>query len=330
MNPGQIALFSLESDAEFATAVARYLDLEPGAHEERDFGDGEHKIRPLESVRDRDVYVVQSLYGDPQCSVNDRLVKTLFFLGALRDAGAARLTAIFPYLGYARKDRRTKSRDPLSTRYLAQVVEAMDVDRVATIDVHNVSAFENSFRAHTETLSARNLFIDHFAATPDPERLCVASPDTGGIKRAESFREGLEQRLEREVTSAFLEKKRSEGEVSGQSRVTGDVRDRDVIVYDDLIASGTTMTRAAAAFLGAGARSVHAAATHGLFSGESDRILDTDDLAGIVITNTVPPFRLTSDAVRGKLEVLDASDFVGQVIERLNTGGSVQALLGIE
>ena len=320
MNIGPIALFSLEADATFAAGVARFLDIDPGEHEERDFGDGEHKIRPLESVRDRDVYLVQSLYGDQKASVNDRLTQTLFFLGALRDAGAGRLTAVFPYLCYARKDRRTKARDPLSTRYLAQLVEAMDVDRVAAIDVHNVSAFENSFRIRTETLSARNLFIDHFSGTLDPACLCVASPDTGGIKRAE-------HRVNREVSSAFLEKKRSEGKVSGQSRVTGEVRGRDVIVLDDLIASGTTMTRAAEAFLGAGARSVHAAATHGIFSEESDHILDTDNLASIAITNTVPPFRLTAEAVRGKLTLLDTSGFVGQVIERLNVGGSVQALL---
>ena len=125
----------------------------------------------------------------------------------------------------------------------------------------------------------------------------------------------------------MAESGRSEGKVSGQSRVTGEIRSRDVIVFDDLIASGTTMTRAAEAFLAAGARSVHAAATHGIFSEKSDRILDSDDLAGIVITNTVPPFRLTADAVRAKLEVLDARGFIGQVIERLNAGGSVQALL---
>lgn len=120
-----IRLFSLDSDKAFAETVAEHLGLTVSRHEERDFEDGEHKVRPLESVRGQDVYLIQSLYSDPTLSVNDKLMRLWFLLGALKDAGAERLTMVAPYLAYARKDRRTKAQDPLSLRYLAQLFEAV-------------------------------------------------------------------------------------------------------------------------------------------------------------------------------------------------------------
>ncbi len=157
---GGIALFSLDSGKNFARAVAGHLGVSLAEHEERDFEDGEHKIRPLAEVGDRDVFVVQSVYGDSDYSINDKLVRLLFLLAALRDNGAARVTAVVPYLCYSRKDRRTKARDPLTTRYVAQLFEAVAIDRMVTLDVHNRAAFENAFRCPAVHLSARNPFID--------------------------------------------------------------------------------------------------------------------------------------------------------------------------
>ncbi len=148
-------LFSLDSGRDFAARVAAALGVEPGRHEERDFGDGEHKIRSLESVRDRDVFVIQSLSGDRDYSLNDQLVRLLFLLGALRENAPRRLTAVVPYLCYSRKDRKTKSRDPVTTRYVAQLFEAMGVDTVVTLDVHNRAAFDNAFRCHTSERPGR-------------------------------------------------------------------------------------------------------------------------------------------------------------------------------
>ena len=134
------------------------------AHEERDFEDGEHKTRPLENVRGCEVFVIQSLYSEPGLSVNDKLCRLLFFIGALKDASARSVTAVLPYLGYARKDRKTKARDPVTTRYMAQLLEAVGTDRVLTLDVHNLAAFQNAFRCPTDHLEAKNLFVEHFAA----------------------------------------------------------------------------------------------------------------------------------------------------------------------
>src|SRR5690606_10337866 len=125
------------------------------------FEDGEHKIRPLTSVRGRDVYVLSSLYGETDRSPDEKLCRLLFFIATLRDNGATRVTAVVPYLAYARKDRRTQSRDPVTTRYVASLFEAVGVDRVVTLDVHNLAAFQNAFRCRTEHLEARMLFVRH-------------------------------------------------------------------------------------------------------------------------------------------------------------------------
>ena len=145
MNHDNIAVFAPKSGREFGERVCSHLGIAPCALEERDFEDGEHKTRPLESVRGKDVFVIQSLYGDAGQSVNDKLCRLLFFLGALRDASAERVTAVVPYLCYARKDRRSKSRDPVTTRYFAELFEAMGIDRLVTLDVHNLAAFQNEF-----------------------------------------------------------------------------------------------------------------------------------------------------------------------------------------
>ncbi len=324
----RLLLFALEGSHPFGRRVASHLGIELAACEEREFDDGEHKTRPLESVRGGDVFVIASLYGDQRLSVNDKLVRLLFFLGAVRDAGAGRVTAVVPYLCYARKDRRTKSRDPVNTRYTAALFEAMGVDRVVTLDVHNLAAYQNAFRCRTEHLEARPLFVDHFAARLERGRdeVVVVSPDVGGIKRADAFRESLAARLGREVGSAFLEKRRSAGVVSGEA-VVGEVEGRCVIVIDDMVAGGTTLVRAAAACAERGARSILAAASHGLFTGEAERKLARSALEQLVVTNSVEPFRLDAGFAGRKVKRLDCSGLVAEAIERLHTDGSLVELL---
>ena len=129
MNDKAIKLFSLNTSRDFSERVAKHLGIALSHHEERDFEDGEHKTRPLVNVRGQDVFVIQSLYGEPSASVNDKLCRLLFFIGALKDASAERVTAVVPYLCYARKDRKTKSRDPITTRYIAQLFEAVKCDQ---------------------------------------------------------------------------------------------------------------------------------------------------------------------------------------------------------
>ncbi len=327
MTRSDLKIFALASGRDYGERVAGALGVALGAHEERDFEDGEHKARPLEGVRGADVYVVQSLYGDPGQSVDEKLVRLLFFIGALKDASAASLTAVIPYLCYARKDRKTKSRDPVTTRYVAALLESVGVGRVVALDVHNLAAYQNAFRCHSEHLEAAGLFAAHFAATLSDEQPVVISPDVGGVKRAEHFREMLSGVLGREIPGGFMEKKRSGGVVSGEALV-GEVEKRSAIVLDDLISAGTTMGRAAKACRARGAAKVYAVATHGLFMAGADRVFADPAIDGIVVTDTVPPFRLTDAAAKKKLVVLETAPLVAEAIKRIHSGGSLVELMG--
>ena len=326
MSENHLALFALEATRPFAERVAARLGKQLSAHEERDFEDGEHKARPLESVRGRSCYVVQSLHGGPEQSANDKLCRLLFFLGALKDASAASVTAVVPYLCYARKDRKTKPRDPVTTRYLACLFEAVGVDRVVTLDVHNLAAFQNSFRCRTDHLTALPLFVERFAPVVRDEPVVVVSPDIGGAKRARAFAEALERAVEREIPSAFVEKHRSGGVVTGGA-FAGDVQGRVAIIIDDLISSGGTILRAAHACRELGAREVHAVATHGLFAEGASGMIADAALEQVVVTDSVPPFRLDPATVGDKLCVLDSAPLFAEAIRRIHEGGSLTALL---
>ena len=308
--------------------IADALQLSLSDHLERAFDDGEHKARPLISVRGRDVFVIHSLYAADEQSVNDKLCRLLFFLGAVKDAAARRVTAVVPYLCYARKDRQTKPRDPVTTRYVAQLFEAVGVDRVVTMDVHNLSAYQNAFRCTTEHLEARSLFVNHFATQFDGQDVVVVSPDVGGIKRVEHFRAGLSTVLGRPVPMAYVEKKRSEGVVSGGTLV-GHVEGCTAIILDDLISTGTTIAQAATACQQGGAKAVYAAATHGVFVGDAAEKLALDALDGLVVTDTIPPFRLEGTPVRDKVDVLSTVGLFAEAIQRMHTDGSLVDLMSI-
>ena len=268
----ELMLFALDATRAYGEAVARELGITLSAHEEREFEDGEHKTRPLVNVRGRDVYVIQSLYADAKQSGNDKFVRLLFFLGALKDASARRLTAIVPYLAYARKDRKTKARDPVTTRYVATLFEAVGTDCVVTLDVHNLAAFQNAFRCRTEHLEAGALFVAELVPLVGADDLAVVSPDAGGIKRAEAFRERLSAVLKRPITAAFAEKYRSGGVLTGEALV-GDVRGKTAIIVDDLISAGSTVARAAHACRERGAVRVLAVASHGVFADAANTVL---------------------------------------------------------
>jgi len=201
-----IMLFALDTSREYGEGVSRRIEVPLSAHEEREFEDGEHKARPLVDVRRNDVFVIHSLNGDAAGSANDKLCRLLFFIGALKDAGADRVTAIAPYLCYSRKDRRSQPRDPINTKYVARLFEACGADAVATFDVHNLAAFENAFRCPTYNIEATPLFVDYFARVLRGEKIAVLSPDLGGTKRAEAFRRALAAKTGQEPTFALVEK----------------------------------------------------------------------------------------------------------------------------
>jgi ribose-phosphate pyrophosphokinase len=315
------AVFALAASGGLGERIAAALGTPPAAHEERDFEDGEHKARPLESVRRRDAYVVHSLHGDGARSVNDRLCRMLFFCATLRDAGAASVTAVTPYLCYARKDRRTKPRDPVTTRYVAALFESMGVDRIVAMDVHNPAAFENAFRCPAEHLEARPLFVRRLIDSAGGAPLAVVAPDAGGAKRADVLRMALSRALGVDVGGAFAQKARSSGVVSGDL-FAGDVDGRVAVIVDDLISTGETIVRTARRCMELGAVRVVAVATHAVFAPGAERALSDPAISELVVTDTVAPRPLPGPAA-GRVTVLGVAPLLAEAIRRIHDGGSL-------
>lgn len=281
-------LFALEGSQAFAAAVAAGLGIEVAPQEDRHFDDGEHKSRPLVSVQGRDVYVLHTLFGDVDGSVNDKLLRLLFFIATLRDAGASQVTALIPYLVYARKDRRSKDRDPVTTRYVGQLFEAMGTDCVVALEVHNRAAFDNAFRCRTEHLEAHHLFVTALRGRLGDTEVVVVSPDSGGTKRVDRFRDAWEAETGRQPPTAFLEKHRREGVLSGDA-VVGDMSGKTAIIIDDMVAGGSTLSRAAQACKAHGATAVYGVITHALFGAGSEQLYQSSDLDHLFVTDSVSP-----------------------------------------
>lgn len=318
-----LRLFALNASAELGAAISTALGEPLAAHEEREFEDGEHKARPLDAVSGADVYVVQSLHSGPKESANDKLCRLLFFIGALKDAGAARITTVTPYLCYARKDRRTKPNDPVTTRTIADMFESVGTDCVVTLEVHNPVAFENAFRCHTVALTGTPLFVDYIKTAFAADKLAVISPDAGGMKRAELLRETLEAALGRPVGNGLAEKHRSAGVVSGDLFV-GDVAGTTALIVDDLISTGNTLLRAAHSARKAGAKRVIALVTHGLFMKGAAEVIADPAIDRLVVTDAVPTFRL---ATRDKVVTLPAGPLLAETIRRLHEERSLTDLM---
>ena len=325
MTDQRLCLFALQATSALGAAVAAALDQNLAAHEEREFEDGEHKARPLEAVRGADVYVLHSLQWRTDRSANDKLCRLLFFIGALKDAGAARVTAVAPYLCYARKDRRTKPNDPVTTRYVAGLFEAVGTDAVVTLDVHNPAAFENAFRCPTVALTA----------APLVRRLCQGARSSRAVLRG--FSRSRRRQTRRSVSrgaggsapasggQGFAEKRRSAGIVSGDLFV-GDVAGATAFVIDDLISTGGTLLRAARAARRAGAKRIIALVTHGLFMPGADAVVLDPAIDRVVVTDAVPAFRLGNSAARAKVDILPVAPLLADVIRRLHGGESLTDL----
>ena len=339
--PQGACLTSLSESRSFASAVARYAKVPLIPIEERRFEGGEFKLRPLESVRGRTVFVLQSLAGTDEMPVCERLVRLLFLLQGLRDVGAAATVAVLPYLAFARKDRRTQPRDPVTSRYAAELLEASGVAQVVALDVHNPAAFDNGFRIPTVHLTALPTMVDHYArvtaegthtsqvAVPRSTGVTVVSPDVGGIKRAQLFREQLAARTGLAVDLAFIEKRRAKGIVT-TGVLAGQVAGRMAIVLDDLCATGGTLIRAAEACRAAGATTVHAAVTHTPLARGLDALLAADQISRIVASDSVG-IAVSATRSRGpvsdKLVTLSTAPLFGEAVRRMVAGEPLSPLL---
>lgn len=317
--------FALNGSIELGQAIASVGGFSVSKHEERFFAGGEHKSRPLVSVRGKDVYVLLSLNGVIGDSANDKLLRLLFFVATCRENGASRITAIVPYLAYSRKDRQTKPRDPVTTRYVAALFYAVNVDFVVTLDVHNIMAFQNAFRCQTLHLNTRHLFASEILSRSFDGPLAVVSPDSGGVKRAELFRETLEELSRQNIGFGFLEKRRSGGFISG-NLFAGDVLGLHVIVIDDMIVGGETMARAARALVENGAKSVSLFAAHGLFSDEAVDCLNIREIDSITVSDSVKTPNSIANRFIPKFKEISNAPQISEIILNLNNGKPLDIL----
>ena len=329
-------LFALDASAPFGLRVARHLGSGLAGHAEQDFDDGEFLLHVPAGVRGGDAYVIQSLAADLAArggtgndsagqGSGERLCRLLFLVGALRDACAARVTAVLPYVAFARQDARRAPGEPLTLRYVATLLEAAGVDAVMALDVHNLSAFQNAFRCRTEHLDGSALFASHIAAhlVPDAQEqeFCIVAPDGGGIRRAECLREALAQALCRPVTLAFVEKHRHGGTLSGDL-MAGDVAGKTAIVFDDIVGTGHTMARAVRACREQGATRVLAAATHAVFAGDAAAVLEAAGVDGVIVADTVQEGERARAVARADVAVLDSAALFAQAIRALHGGAT--------
>jgi ribose-phosphate pyrophosphokinase len=317
-------IFDLTPSSALGKAVAQAAGYPLSKIEMRRFRGGQHKIRPLVSVRGQDVFIVAALHPADGASTNDLLIQFLFFVATCRDHGARRITAVVPWLPYARKDRVTKARDPVSSRYVAQLFDAVGTDAVVTVDVHNPAAFQNGFRCQTVHLQSTRLFASEIAARAGETPIVVMSPDSGGVKRAEVLRQSVEMMLNRPTAFAFMEKHRSQGLISG-TLFAGTVTDQDVWIVDDMIDSGETMLRAANACRERGALTVHVLATHALCRVEETACLQDPAIDTITVTDSA--MNLGGGAEHGRITTLSLAPMIGQCLARMHHRQAVSPVL---
>lgn len=332
-------IFGLNGSKEYAEQVAGNLGLSLSKHEEKCFDDGETFVKSGEgdegNVRGHNVFVIQSLYSDKTESVSDKLVKMCIFCGSLKDASAKEVVAVIPHLAWARQDRKTRSREPITTKYIAKMLESCGIDRALFIDLHSLSAEQNAFNVPIDNLESKNLFADwccqKLITEGKTKKVRVLSPDSGGLGRCNRFRLALLKRLNTagvqldDIEVVIFDKLRIKGEVYG-GRIIGDVEDADVIAIDDIIATAGTVNKSCAAVLKQNGRMFAVCATHGLFCGKANDALDKIN-AHIVVTDTVSHFRL-SENNKKKLHVISTSNMVADAIVRIHSGsGSISQLL---
>ena len=309
----KLALFAGRAHASLAEEVAAELGVRLNQVELRTFRDGEIYCRFGESVRGTDVFVLQSM-AQP---INDHLVEHLIMIDALKRASAKRVTAITPYYPYARQDKKSRSREPITARLIANMYEAAGIDRLVSVDLHagQIQGFHSSPLDH---LTALALLSDHVGAHAEGP-ITIVSPDTGRVRTAEKYG----QRLHAPI--AFLHKKRSRDEAHQVEmlEVVGEVEGRTCILVDDMIATGGTICSAAEMLMRRGATRVWAAATHAIFAGDAVRNLERAPLERVVVTNTLP---LPASSRFEGLEVLSVAPLIADAIQAIFDDTSVSEI----
>ena len=307
----RLQIFSGNSNADLAAEIVRYLGVPGGRAVVGTFEDGETRIRLEENVRGSDVFVVQTLCHP----VNHHIMELLLMIDAVRRSSASRVTAVIPYMAYAKQEKKSQSREPISAKLLANIITTAGADRILALDLHS-AAIEGFFDIPVDHLRGAAILADFFERQDlaDP---VVVSPDTGGVARANDFRERLGASL------AIIYRQRRSPINSRKMEMVGEVEGRPAIVVDDMISTGNTLLQATEALLERGASEVHACATHGVFSGDALQAIERSPLKQVVVTNSMP---LRSDRIPEKLKVLSVGPLIAESILRIHKDISMSSL----
>ena len=307
-------LISCNANRPLSDAIADYLDMRLTRSEVKTFADQEIFVRIDENVRGEDVFVIQST----SYPANDNLMQLLIMMDALRRASARRITAVIPYFGYARQDRKTDGRTPISAKLVANLISTAGADRVLTVDLH-AGQIQGFFDIPTDNLFGGPVMVDDIKERYGKEKIIVVSPDVGGVVRARS----LAKRLD-DADLAIVDKRRPEAGKSEVMNIIGDVKGARCIMLDDMCDSGGTLANAAAALKEHGANSVSAYVTHGVLSGSAVSRIENSVLDELVMTDTIQP---SEEALKSKnIRVLPISPLLGEAIRRIANEESVSKL----
>jgi ribose-phosphate pyrophosphokinase len=308
-----ICLVSGTANAPLGEEIAGVLGIRPAACRLSRFSDGESFFQIEDNVRGRDVFVVQSM-----CSpVNDHLMELLIMCDALRRASAGSVTAVLPYYGYARQDRKVAPRTPITSKLVADLLVAAGVARVLCLDLH-AGQIQGFFNIPFDHLFALPVFLADYLRPRFDESAVFVSPDAGGVERTRAYSKRLDASL------AIVDKRRERANVSEVMHLIGDVKDRDCIIVDDMIDTAGTLCNAARTVMREGARSVVAVATHGVLSGPAVERIAASPLTEVVVSNSIPP----SPAAQAcpKIRYLSVGNLLGDAIRRIHQNDSVSSL----
>ncbi len=308
-NTDNLKIFTCNANPKLAEEITGYLGIELGKSHVQNFSDGETNITIDESVRGCDVFIVQSTCAP----VNDNLMELLIMIDAMRRASARRITAVIPYYGYARQDRKSRGREPITAKLVANLIVQAGADRVLTMDLH-AQQIQGFFDIPVDHLMGVPILADYYKGL-NLEDLVVVSPDMGGVTRARS----LATRLG--VPLAIIDKRRPMPNVSEIMNIIGDINGKNVIMIDDIIDTAGTITNGAAALVERGAKSVYVSCTHPILSGPAYERLEKAPIKEIVTTNTIPTTKPMD-----KLTVLSVAPLMGEAILRIHNDSSVSEM----
>lgn len=308
----EMKLFGGTSNPNLTLEVCDYLGIEPGKITAKTFSDGETLVEIGENVRGRDVFILQST-----CTpVNDNLMQLLIIMDALRRASAERITAVIPYYGYGRQDRKVKPRVPISAKLVADLITVSGANRVVSMDLH-AGQIQGYFNIPVDNIFVAPILLN-FIRRNIQNDLVIVSPDAGGVERARAFAKRLNASL------AIIDKRREAPNVAEAMNIIGEVQGKTAIILDDMVDTAGTLTQAAMALKSRGTSGIHACCTHPVLSGPAIDRIETSPIDSLVVANTIPLNDKAKDC--DKITVLSVAELLGETIKRIYNSHSVSTL----